>query len=49
MAAKVTPPKWFQEWLVNDFFHLKRDLWWVKWLTLAILAAIIMAVVTELI
>jgi hypothetical protein len=34
-------PKWFIEWLLNDFTHLKGDVWWLKLLTITILGAVI--------
>lgn len=42
-------PKWFQEWEANDFKHLVRDVWWIKWITIALVASIVTAAVTRLI
>lgn len=42
-------PKWFQEWKSNEFFHLARDVWWIKWLALGTFGAVITAIVTKVI
>jgi hypothetical protein len=41
-------PKWFMEWLLNDFTHLTSDVWWLKLLTITGLTAIIGAVIAYL-
>ena len=45
----ATPPKWFEEWESNHFKSLARDVLWVKWITLALVASVVMAAVTRLI
>ena len=47
---KINPdtPKWFMEWLLNDFTHLQGDVWWLKFLTTTAIIAIIGAVIAYL-
>lgn len=54
MSYKI--PEWFQEWLVNDYAHLeknvaciKRDIGWIKVLLGFLLAAIITSAIAIII
>jgi len=47
---KINPntPKWFLEWLLNDFTHLQGDIWWLKLFAITGITAIIGSIIAYL-
>lgn len=41
-------PKWFRDWLLNDYKHLVKDVLWIKVLVIGIFLAVIGAALTNL-